>query len=58
MASAGAIPGHQDALRGRCGALGFNINIPVFNRTEAELRAQAAAKDLKETENRIARALA
>ena len=62
VASAGAIPGHEDALRGRYGALGFNVNIPVFNghlyaarRTEAELKAQAAAKDLKDTENRIAR---
>jgi outer membrane protein len=62
LASAGYVPTHQAALRDRYGAVGINLNIPIFNgklfqarQTEAELRAQAAAKNVKNLENRVAR---
>ena len=62
LASAGVIPAHEDTLRGRYGALGFNLNIPVFNghlfsarRSEAEYRAQAAEQNVRELENRVTR---
>jgi outer membrane protein len=63
LASVGVVPGsEQDQLRGRYGALGFNVNFPILNgrlysarRTEAEFRAQAAQKILTDLENRIAR---
>jgi outer membrane protein len=62
LSGVGVIPGHEDTLRGRYGALGFNINIPVFNgglfsarRAEADLRAQAAEQNIRDLENRIAR---
>lgn len=55
--------GPRDAnLRQRYGALGMNLNIPIFNggqfasrRVEAGLRAQAAGQDLRELEVRVAR---
>ena len=44
------------------GAVGFNVNVPVFNghffsarRAEADLRAQATSQSLRDLENRIAR---
>lgn len=62
VASAGAIPGHEDTLRGSYGALGLNVNIPIFNghlfsarRAEADYRARAAEQNVKDLENRIAR---
>lgn len=62
LGSAGVIPGHDDHLRGRYAAAALNISIPVFNghlfsarRAEAELRAQAAEKRVKDLENRVAR---
>ncbi len=62
LASVGVTPGHEDTLRGRYGALGFNLSIPVFNghlfsarENEARLRAQAARQLLRQIENQIAR---
>ena len=62
ISGAGLIPGHEDTLRGRYGALGFNVSIPVFNgglfsarRKEADFRAQAVAQSVRDLENRIAR---
>ena len=62
LASVGYIPTGQAALRDRYGAIGININIPIFNgrlfrarQTEAELRSQAASQRVKDTENRVAR---
>ena len=62
VASAGFVPAGQAAVPGRYGALGANINIPIFNgglfkarRTEAEYRALAANKDVQDQENRIIR---
>jgi outer membrane protein len=46
----------------RYGAVGFNLNVPIFNgrlfsarRAEADFRAQAASQRLRDLENRIAR---
>jgi len=63
LASVGLVPGsEQDQLRGRYGALGFNVNLPILNghlynsrKAEAEFRAQAAQKQVADLENRIAR---
>jgi len=60
--SFGYIPVHQSALTDRYAAIGINVNIPIFNgrlflarQTEAELRARAAAQNVKDFENRVAR---
>jgi outer membrane protein len=62
LASVGYIPTGQAALRDRFGAAGVNVNIPIFNgwlfharQSEAELRAQAVAQNVKDLENRVAR---
>ncbi len=62
LGSVGFIPTGQAALRDRFGAAGVNVNIPIFNgklfharQTEAELRAQAVAQNVKDLENRVAR---
>jgi outer membrane protein len=60
--SFGYIPVHQSALTDRYAAVGINVNIPIFNgrlfqarQSEAELRARAAAQNVKDFENRVAR---
>jgi outer membrane protein len=62
LASVGYVPTGQAALRDRFGAAGVNVNIPIFNgklfharQSEAELRAQAVAQNVKDLENRVAR---
>jgi outer membrane protein len=62
IAAAGLIPGRDDALRGRYGALALNIAIPVFNgglykarETESAMRAKEAAERVHDARNRIAR---
>ncbi|MDQ6705246.1 MAG: TolC family protein [Acidobacteriota bacterium] len=62
LASVGVIPAHEDTLHGRYGAAGVNMNIPIFNgrlftarQLEAELRAQAAERNVRSLENRVAR---
>jgi outer membrane protein len=63
LAGLGVVPLRDETqLRGRYAAAGVNLNIPVFNgflfsarRQEAELRAQAAQKDVAGLENRVAR---
>jgi outer membrane protein len=62
VGSAGLAPVGDPAISKRYGAIGFNINIPIFNgglfharTTEASLHAQAAAKNLTAEEYRIAR---
>lgn len=59
---AGAVPTGVSEVPGRYGAVGINVNVPIFNghlfkarQTEAELRAQAAAQTLRDLENRIRR---
>ena len=61
-AAAGGVPAHDENLHGRYAAAGINVTIPIFNgslfaarRTEAELRAQAAAERLRDAQNRVAR---
>lgn len=60
-AAAGGVPAHDSNLGARYAAAGINVTIPVFNgslfaarRSEAELRAQAAAEHLRDAENRVA----
>jgi outer membrane protein len=64
LASAGYIPGRMtnQLIQNHWAAAGLNVSIPVFNgglfaalHTEAELRAQAAGKDVQDMQNRIAR---
>jgi outer membrane protein len=61
IGAGGAIPVRDARLRGHYGAIGFNVSVPVFNghlfsarRAEAELKAQAAAEDVRDLEIRIA----
>jgi outer membrane protein len=58
--SVGVLPTHVDALRGHYSAIGFNVNIPVFNghlfsarRAEAELKVQAAGQEVRDLQNRV-----
>ena len=60
--TAGFVPAGQDVIPGKYGAVGVNINVPVFNgglfkarRTEADLRAKAVAQNGNDLANRIAR---
>jgi outer membrane protein len=62
IASAGLIPGRDDALKSRYGALGVNVTLPFLNgglykarEGEAEMRAREAGEQVKELENRIGR---
>jgi outer membrane protein len=55
-------PGNFANVPEKYGAIGLNINIPIFNgglfkarQTEAELQAQAAAKNITDEENRVMR---
>jgi outer membrane protein len=60
--TAGFAPAGDPQITSRYGAIGFNVNIPVFNgglfrarRSEAELRARAASQNVKDLENRVIR---
>ena len=60
--TAGFAPAAQQAIPSRFGAIGVNLNIPVFNgglfkarRSEAEFRTRAAAENVKDLENRVVR---
>lgn len=55
IGTAGQIPYHDHTLRNDYAAIGFNLNIPVFNgglftarRSEAEFEARARTKDVNE----------
>jgi len=59
-ASAGLVPTGDVQVPGRYGAAGVNVNIPILNghlyrarRTEAELRAKAAAQNVNDLANRV-----
>ena len=61
-ASAGFVPTADVQVPGRYGAVGVNVSIPILNghlyrarRTEAELRAKAAAQNVNDLANRVAR---
>jgi outer membrane protein len=62
LGTAGVLPAHDDRLHGTYSAAGVNLNIPILNgglfaarRTEAELRAKAAASDVQDLAVLIAR---
>jgi outer membrane protein len=62
MASAGWLPGHDSALRGRYGAAGVNVSLPFLNgglyaarEAEARVRARAAQERARDLETSIAR---
>jgi len=61
-ASAGFVPTADVQVPSRYGAVGVNVSIPILNghlyrarRTEAELRAKAAAQNVNDLANRVAR---
>jgi outer membrane protein len=60
--TAGFVPTGEQQVPGRYGAIGVNVNIPIFNgglfkarQTEAELKAKAAGQNISDLENRVAR---
>ncbi len=60
--TAGFAPIADSQISSRYGAVGLNVNLPVFNgglfrarRSEAELRARAASQNVKDLENRVIR---
>jgi outer membrane protein len=62
QAATGASPAHEQKLSDHYSVAGVNVSIPVFNgklfsarRSEAELRAKAAAERLRDLETRVAR---
>jgi outer membrane protein len=62
VGTAGFAPAAYDAVPGKYGAVGVNVNVPVFSgglykarQTEAELRAKAIAQNTADLELRIGR---
>jgi outer membrane protein len=62
LGTAGFVPLGERAVPGRYGAVGLNVNIPIFNgglfharQTEAELHAKAATEQVNDLANRITR---
>src|SRR3954447_3549908 len=62
VGSAGFAPVAYETIPGRYGAIGMNISVPIFNgglfrarQTEAEMKAKAAAENVNDLQNRIAR---
>jgi len=62
VGTAGLTPFRQDGLDSRYAAVGFNVNIPIFNGhlfnarlAEAKYRAQAEQQNLRDLQNRVAR---
>jgi len=62
IGAGGVVPIHQHNLNNTYSGVGINVNIPILNgglfasrRTEAELRAQAAAQDTRDLEISIER---
>ena len=60
--AAGVVPAGESTIPGRYGAVGVNVNIPIFNgglfkarQSEAEFKAQAAAKNVTDLTNRVIR---
>ena len=60
--TAGFVPAGEAVIPGRYGAIGLNVNIPVFNgglfkarQTEAELKAKAANENVNDLANRVTR---
>jgi outer membrane protein len=64
LGAAGVVPAGEQTVPGRYGAVGVNVNIPIFNgglfkarQTEAELRARAATQNVNDLANRVVRDL-
>jgi outer membrane protein len=64
LGTTGFVPTGSVAVPGRYGAIGVNVNVPIFNgglfkarQTEAEMRAQAAGENVSDLQNRIGRDL-
>jgi outer membrane protein len=62
VGSAGFAPAAFETVPGRYGAVGVNLNIPIFNgglfkarQTEADLKAKATAQRVTDVENQVAR---
>jgi len=62
IAAAGVVPAGESQIPGRYGAAGVNVSIPIFNgglfkarQSEAEFKAQAAAKNVDDLQNRVMR---
>ncbi len=62
LAAAGGVPAGEPQIPGVYGAVGINVNIPIFNgglfharESEAALRAKAAAQNVADLSNRITR---
>jgi outer membrane protein len=62
IAAAGGVPAGEPQVPGAYGAVGINVNIPIFNgglfkarESEAALHAKAAAQDVADLTNRITR---
>ena len=62
IGTTGLAPAATDAIPGHYGAIGMNINIPIFNgglfrarQTEAQLRAKAALENVNDLANRVTR---
>jgi len=60
VGSLGVVPVHVDAFRSSYSAIGFNVNIPIFNghlfsarQAEADLKAQAASQEVRDLQNRV-----
>lgn len=62
LAAAGVVPAGESQVPGRYGAAGVNVTIPILNgglfkarQSEAQFKAQAAAKDVDDLQNRVIR---
>jgi outer membrane protein len=62
IGTAGFVPAGEAQVPGRYGAVGANVNIPIFNgglfrarRTEAELRLESARKHVEDLQNTVTR---
>jgi outer membrane protein len=62
LGTAGFAPTGYETIASRYGAVGLNVNIPIFNgglfkarETEAELRAKATAENVSDLENQVTR---
>jgi outer membrane protein len=62
LAAVGIVPAGESAVPDRYGAAGVNISIPIFNgglfkarESEADFRAKAAAQNVNDQANRVAR---
>lgn len=60
--TAGVVPAGEAVIPGRYGAIGLNVNIPIFNgglfharETEAELKAKAAGENVNDLANLVMR---